>query len=272
MRIAGVIGDPVGHSLSPVMHNAAFEALGIDARYELWQTSLDELPARVNSLRREGVLGANVTVPHKGAVMPHLDDVSETARLIGAVNTIISRDGRLSGDNTDAYGFRRSIELAYPDAAVGHAVILGAGGASRAVVVALRQMNVASITIANRTASRADALAEEFGIRALRWDAVVEEAFPDAGILVNATALGWHDEFPIPLESLRRLPEGALVVDLTYRETPILREARSRGLRALDGLGMLVHQGARSFELWTGQEAPVLVMQDAVLREQARRA
>jgi shikimate dehydrogenase len=271
MRIAGVIGDPVGHSLSPVMHNAAFEALGIDARYELWQTSLDELPARVDSLRREGVLGANVTVPHKGAVMPHLDDVSETARLIGAVNTIVSRDGRLSGDNTDAYGFRRSIELAYPDA-VGHAVILGAGGASRAVVVALRQMNVASITIANRTASRAEALAEEFGIRVLRWDAVVEEAFPDAGIVVNATALGWHDEVPIPLESLRRLPEGALVVDLTYRETPILREARSRGLRALDGLGMLVHQGARSFELWTGQEAPVDVMQDAVVREQARRA
>jgi shikimate dehydrogenase len=272
MRIAGVIGDPVEHSLSPVMHNAAFAAVGIDARYELWQTALDDLPSRVHTLRADQVLGANVTVPHKKAVMPHLDDNSETARLIGAVNTVISRDGQLFGDNTDAYGFRRSIELAYPEFSLGNAMVLGAGGASRAVIVALQQMNAASITIANRTTSRAEALAEEFNIRAIAWDSVVEEAFPAADILVNATTLGWHDEVPIPLESLDWLADGTLVVDLTYRDTPILRGARARGLRALDGLGMLVHQGARSFELWTGAEAPVGVMHEAVLREQARRA
>lgn len=272
MRIAGLIGDPVEHSLSPFMHDAAFRALGLDATYTLWRTALEEIPARIASLRRPEVLGANVTVPHKQVVMPLLDEVSETARKIGAVNTIVQVDGRLSGDNTDAYGFRRSIEVAHPDLVHDRAVVLGAGGASRAVIAALQEMGFRSIRIANRTPARASALAEEFGIDALSWERVFDDAFAETDLLVNATSLGWHDEMPIPIDTLPVLPDRALVMDLTYRVTPLLRAASGRGLRTLDGLGMLVHQGARAFELWTGQPAPVDVMQAAVVAEQARRA
>lgn len=272
MRRAGVIGDPVEHSLSPVMHNAAFAALGIDARYEPWSTALADLPARIASLRDADMLGANVTVPHKQAVMPLLDEVSEIARRIGAVNTIIPQGERLRGDNTDAYGFRRSVELAQSGRGMARAVILGAGGASRGVIVALQEMGVREITIANRTPAKAAALAGEFGIANVTWAGVAEAAFPTADILVNATALGWHDEMPVPEASLDRLPAGTLVMDLTYRQTPLLRAAEARGLRILDGLGMLIHQGARAFELWTGVEAPVDLMREAVLAEQARRA
>lgn len=272
MRRAGVIGEPVEHSLSPAMHNAAFAALGIDARYDLWGTALADLPARIATLRAPDVLGANVTVPHKQAVMPLLDETSETARRIGAVNTIIPQGDRLRGDNTDAVGFRRSIEAAWPRRRIARAVILGAGGASRAVIVALQEMGVETITISNRTPAKATALAGEFGIASETWDEVAVAAFPAADILVNATALGWHGEMPIPVAALDRLPAGSLVMDLTYRQTPLLRAAGGRGLDVLDGLGMLVHQGARSFELWTGAEAPVDLMREAVLAEQARRA
>lgn len=271
MRHVGLIGDPVEHSLSPHMHNAAFRALDIDATYELWGTPLAGLADRVERLRDAGVVGANVTVPHKQAVMPLLDGISETAGQIGAVNTIVRSANGLFGENTDAYGFRRSIEAAFPDLALSTAVVLGAGGASRAVIVALRHMGVGQVVLSNRTAERADALAREFETLSISWDAVVDGAFPHADILVNATALGWHDEIPVAEDALDRLPASALVMDLTYRDTPLLRAAASRGLRTLDGLGMLIHQGARAFELWFGTPAPVDVMCDAVVAEQARR-
>jgi shikimate dehydrogenase len=272
MRHAGLIGDPVAHSLSPIMHNAAFRALGIDASYELWQTDAGNIDARIARVRLEDVLGANVTVPHKQAVMARMDEVSDTARQIGAVNTIVKTGAGLRGDNTDAFGFRRSIEMAYPDLSPKRAIVLGAGGASRAVIVALQEMRLEHIVLSNRTEARAQSLGAEFGVEVIPWDSVAERAFPGADLVVNATALGWHDEMPIDETALDRLPEGALVMDLTYRETPLLRAAKGRGHHALDGLGMLIHQGARSFELWLGQEAPVEVMRDAVLAEQARRA
>jgi shikimate dehydrogenase len=271
MKRVGVIGDPVEHSLSPHMHNAAFGERGIDAVYELWPTPLSELRDRVTSLRLPDVLGANVTVPHKQAVMPFLDRVTDSAQRIGAVNTVIPSPEGLVGDNTDAYGFQKSIEEKFGPVRIDSAVVLGSGGASRAVIVALRMMGVESIVIANRTDARAAALAQEFAAEMIPWAEVAEEAFPDAGLLVNATSLGWHDEMPVPITDLRRLPHRAIVVDLTYRETPLLRAAAGRGLRGLDGLGMLIHQGARAFELWTGTEAPVRIMQDAVRAEQARR-
>jgi shikimate dehydrogenase len=270
MRRVGVIGDPVQHSLSPHMHNAALEALGIDAVYELWHTPLAGLPDRIVGLRAGDDIGANVTVPHKQAIMPLIDGVSDTARQIGAVNTLVRRDDGLYGDNTDAFGFLQSIESAYPGASFSTAVILGAGGASRAVIVALKLMGLQKIAVTNRTPERAVTLACEFEADAMPWDAVIE-ALPHADMLINATSLGWHDEMPIEVAALDRLPEGALVMDLTYRETPLLREAARRGLRSLDGLGMLIHQGARAFELWFDQPAPVAVMRDAVLAEQARR-
>lgn len=276
MPRVGLIGDPVAHSLSPVMHRAAFDALGIDATYELWRTEASALDARVAALRLPGILGANVTVPHKQAVVALCDTISETAARIGAVNTIVVRDDALHGDNTDAYGFQRALDN-LPGTRYGRAVILGAGGAARAVAVALAETGARAIRIVNRTGERAGALAAALtgrglaGIEAVPWDRLDQE-LPEADMLVNATAVGWHgDECPLPVELLDLLPEGASIVDLTYRDTALLRAAREGGIPAIDGLGMLVHQGARSLELWTGHSAPVGVMRAAVLAEQGRR-
>lgn len=271
MKRAGVIGDPVEHSLSPQMHNAAFREREIDAVYELWPTPLPGLPERIASLRMPGALGANVTVPHKQAVMLLVDHVTGTARSIGAVNTVIPSQDGLVGDNTDAYGFRSSIQEKFGPTRIRSAVILGAGGASRAVIVALREMGVERLVLTNRTDARAAALAQEFEVEMVPWAEVVDEAFPGAELLVNATSLGWHGEMPVGADDLAQMPPMAIVIDLTYRETPLLREAAGRGFRVLDGLGMLVHQGARAFELWTGIEAPVDVMRKAVRAEQLRR-
>jgi shikimate dehydrogenase len=277
MQMAGLIGDPVAHSLSPVMHNAAFAALGIDATYELWPTPLAELADRVASLRGGNVLGANVTVPHKEAVVPLVDEVSPTASRIGAVNTVIPRDGLLVGDNTDAYGFAKSLEEELGGRTIGRAVMVGAGGASRAVLVALQEAGALGMLLANRTVGKAEALARELGsdglpaIEPIGLD-LLPAAAGGAHVLVNATAVGWHgDELPFGEGVLDLLSPEAIVVDLTYRSTALLRAASARGLRVLDGLPMLVHQGARSFELWTGQAAPLEVMFQAVRAEHARR-
>lgn len=258
MRV-GLIGNPVEHSRSPKMHNGAFAALGLGHTYELWQTEDDAVAARVASIRDEGIGGANVTVPHKQAVMPYLDEISEAARRIGAVNTIIPQGDRLIGDNTDAYGFAASIAEKYPEFVPDRAVVLGAGGASRAVIVALQQMGASEVLIANRTRARADDLAAELGAAAVDWEALADVLLT-SNIIVNTTSLGWHDEIVIPAETLGLLPANALVMDLTYRDTPFLQAGEEHGLLTLNGLGMLIHQGARSFELWFGIEPPINVM------------
>lgn len=273
----GLIGDPVAHSISPSMQQPALDALGIPATFELWHTLAADLPARVASLRAPDVLGANVTVPHKPGVMDHIDEVSPLARRAGAVNVIVHRDGRLSGDNTDIHGFAVSLEEACPNARVRPALILGAGGAARAVVLALEAMGVDSIALANRNPERAESLAADLSPTPIRLVGTDQRSLvPElrrAAILVNATSLGWHrGETPIPLDLLAALPRNAIVVDLTYRDTDLLEAARARGLATLDGLAMLVHQGARALELWTGREAPVSVMMDAARRARAARA
>lgn len=264
----GLIGDPVAHSISPAIQGAALAAAGVEATYALWQTPLAELGGRVASLRAADVLGANVTVPHKLAVMEFLDEVSALATRAGAVNTIVHRDGRLSGDNTDVHGFATSVSEACPDAGDRSALILGAGGAARAVVLALEGLGNSRVTVANRSLERAERLAADLAPTRLELilldEAPLARALPETGLLINATAAGWHaGETPLPLGLLERLPDGALVVDLTYRDTDLLVAARMRGLPTLDGLPMLVHQGARAFELWTGQAAPVAVMMEA---------
>ncbi len=269
----GVIGDPVGHSLSPALHGAALRALGLDATYVRWHTPAAELPARVASLRAPDVLGANVTVPHKQAVMALLDTVSPLARRAGAVNTVVHRDGRLSGDNTDVAGFSLALTEARADIAGRAALVLGAGGAARAVVLALEGLAVASITVANRDPERARRLAADLAptpVRVVGTDATtLAGEVARCSLLVNATAAGWHaDETPLPLDLLDCLGGDAVVYDLTYRDTALLAAARARGLAAADGLGMLVHQGARALELWTGRLAPVAAMRAAA--EQAR--
>lgn len=268
----GIIGDPVAHSISPAMQQSALDAVGIDAVYERWQTPLDELPARIESLRAADVLGANVTVPHKQAVIPMIDEVSPLALKAGAVNTIVNRNGWLFGDNTDVYGFVTAVRQACMDLAGREAVILGAGGASRAVVLGLQELGIEQIALVNRNRERAEQLRDDLGAHSVAITDAVEPLLATAGLLINATSLGWHiGETPIEAVLLDQLPSHALVVDLTYRETDLLVAAEGRGLQTLDGLGMLVYQGVLAFERFTGQSAPVDVMWAAALKARAPR-
>ncbi len=266
----GVIGDPVAHSLSPSLQQPALDALGIPARYELWPTPAAELPARIASLRAPNVMGANVTLPHKRAVMDLIDEVSPTAQRAGAVNTIVNRDGHLFGDNTDIAGFATALSEVAPEPEELRALVLGAGGAARAVVLALAESGVSQITLANRNPERARQLAADLApVELTTVDLSPEQIrtiLPGTTLLVNATSIGWKPgESPLPLALLDLLPEDAIVVDLTYRDTDLLVAARDRGLAALDGLPMLIHQGAHALTLWTDQTAPVGVMRLAAV-------
>jgi shikimate dehydrogenase len=271
----GVIGDPVAHSLSPALHQPALDQLGIPAVYERWHTTAADLVSRVEGLRGREFLGASVTVPHKIAVKDLLDEVSPAARRAGAVNTIVNRDGALFGDNTDIYGFGVSMAGGLGGRTPQVAVVLGAGGAARAIVLALEAAGAAEIVVFNRDVERATSLARELDpapVRPMRLDEeFLERELPGADVLVNATSLGWHPgETPIALPRLDLLPTGALVADLTYRDTDLLLAAQRRGLKTVDGLPMLVHQGARAFELWTGSVAPVETMLAAARAARAR--
>lgn len=273
-RRIGLIGDPVEHSLSPFFQQPALDSLGLDIRYELWPTPLAALPGRLDDLRAGRALGANVTVPHKEAVFAAMDDVSDLALRAGAVNTIVPRNGRLFGDNTDIHGFvvpLREREVRFEEL---DAIVLGAGGAARGIVVALLNAGVRRIHVLNRTIARAEHLAAALGDDRVR-SATSNQAqalASDAGLIVNATSIGWqgHD-LPLDPAAFCVMPPAAIAYDLTYRETPYLRAARAAGLATIDGLPMLVHQGARSFELWTGQPAPIDIMWSAALAARAAR-
>ena len=261
----GVIGDPVAHSLSPALHQPALDQLGIPAVYERWHTSAADLARRVEGLRDAEFLGASVTVPHKIAVKDLLDEVSPAARRAGAVNTIVNRRGALFGDNTDIYGFGVTVAEGLGERVPQVAVVLGAGGAARAVVLALEAAGVGEIVVSNRDVERAATLARELDPAPVRPTRLDEESLARellrADVLVNATSLGWQPgEAPLALPHLDLLPADALVADLTYRDTDLLLAAQRRGLKTVDGLPMLVHQGARAFELWTGTAAPVETM------------
>jgi len=273
----GVIGDPVEHSISPAIHQPALDAMRIPATYERWPTTLEELPARIASLRAVDVIGANVTLPHKEHVLPLVDETTSLARRAGAVNTILNRNGRLYGDNTDVYGLARSLRSHY-DALDGcQAVVLGAGGAARAVVLALESADAGTISVVNRSLDRAERLRDDLApapvVAVQSETAAAAGALETADILVNATALGWkRGETPLPADRLAQLRDDALVVDITYRDTDLLDAARARGLRTLDGLEMLVFQGARSLQIWTGKEPPVDIMLEAARAARAARA
>jgi shikimate dehydrogenase len=272
----GVIGDPVEHSISPAMQQPALNALGILATYERWHTPLDELSARIGSLRAPDVIGANVTVPHKQHVLPLIEEISDLARRAGAVNTITNRDGRLYGDNTDVYGLGRSLRL-HSDALSGcHAVVLGAGGAARAVVLSLEDVGASRISVLNRSLDRAERLRDDLApapvVPIVSDSPAAREALETANVVINATALGWkRGELPLSLDQIATLRADALVVDITYRDTDLLEAARARRLRTLDGLEMLVFQGARSLEIWTGQHPPVEIMMSAARSARAAR-
>lgn len=272
----GVIGDPVAHSLSPDFQQPALDALRIPAQFERWHTPAATLPERVAGLRAPDALGACVTVPHKLAVMALLDEIAPSARAVGAVNTIVPVENRLVGENTDAAGYAAALRDVCPRPASRPALVLGAGGAARAVIAALRSLGVPAITVANRNPQRAAQLIDELGADDLTPIGMDRDDLRGrlAGtlLLVNATSIGWKaGEAPLDVRLLDALPPDAFVSDLTYRDTELLRAAAERGLATQDGLGMLVHQGALQFQMWTKQEAPLAIMWEAAIAGRAAR-
>jgi shikimate dehydrogenase len=276
-KVLGIIGFPIGHSISPVFQQAALDYCGLDATYQAWEVPPQQVGEFIRGLRSPGTLGINVTVPHKEAVIPHLDEVDDWAAEAGAVNTIVNREGRLSGHNTDGYGFLRALREGGNFNPGGRRVlVLGAGGAARGVVLALLREGVGELIIANRTLPRAERLvrlAQERGVKSqvipLSWHELALAAV-QAELIVNCTTIGMaHGPDPMGAPLLRhQIPPTALVYDLVYNplETPLLREAARAGAGVLGGIQMLVYQGAASFEMWTGQPAPVSVMLAAATR------
>ncbi len=273
----GIIGWPVAHSLSPAMHNAAFHALGMDWRYELLPTPPDAVERRVAELRAPEFAGANVTIPHKQAVIPYLDQVVDAASVVGAVNTIVATEEKLVGHNTDVAGIRWAMEQSRVQPADWHAVVLGAGGAARAALYALYTLGVASISVFNRTPERAESLIESLGPRLadtsleaapLADVGRLEAALGQAGLLINATSVGMYpavDASPLPAGV--DLPAHLVVFDMVYnpQETRLLQQAKRAGTRIVGGLDMLIGQGVKAFKLWTGRTPPVDVMRRAAL-------
>lgn len=262
-----LIGHPLGHSLSPAFHTAAFHAAGINATYTLADVLPPDLAATIAGLRASDMYGANVTVPYKQDVMSFLDTLNDEAAALGAVNTIVNDSGSLMGLNTDVPGFAADMRAQGIVVAGRSVVLLGAGGAARAVVAALAGMGVGRLVIANRTPERASAIAQQYPTIATATgitDRDLTDTLPDAALLINATSAGLHgDEIPIAAQLLDLLPPTAVVYDLIYRPTALLHAAQARGLHAVDGLGMLIHQGALAWEAWTGQAAPLDVMWQA---------
>jgi len=261
--VTGILGWPVGHSLSPRMHNAAFAACGLNWAYLAFPVTPGAVSSAVHGLAAAGIAGLNVTIPHKHEVIDACSGVSDAVTAIGAANTLIpDGTGGFRADNTDAAGFIRAIDEQAPlDLHGARVLILGAGGASRAVIHALRQRGAHPI-IANRTIERAEALGQAIPFT----DMAIRRALEDCALIVNATSLGMgSDEVPsgLPLDGIG---PHHVVNDLVYRlgGTPWLHAAAARGARTVDGLGMLLHQGAAAFEQWTGRHAPIDAMRAAL--------
>ena len=273
----GIIGHPISHSISPLFQQAALDFCGVDAEYRAYPVAPEEVGAFVAGLRQPGVLGINVTVPHKEAVIPFLDEIDDWATEAGAVNTIVNREGRLTGHNTDGYGFLRALREGAGFEPKGQTtLILGAGGAARGVVLALARAEVGNLTIANRTPERAENLAQLARGRGITSHAIplagadLAEVAASAELIVNCTTIGMthgpgDEDTPLPRQAI---PATTLVYDLVYNplETRLLREASQAGAATLGGIQMLVYQGAASFELWLEQPAPVPVMLAAATR------
>jgi shikimate dehydrogenase len=271
-----LIGHPVAHSLSGEMQQAAFDELGIDAKYELWDRAPIELADAVGELRTDEFLGANVTIPHKERVVPMVDRLTEEAAATGAVNTITREGKRLIGHNTDVAGFKVAL-----DKIVGRqkmpkqAVVLGAGGGARAVVYGLVREGFQRIIVFNRHLHRAEGLVKHFGrtaahmeLRAMPWhESIIEVEIAKTKLLVNATSIGLtSDVSPVPATALH---EDLLVLDLIYSRTRLLRDADAANATASDGELMLLHQGAAAFTLWTGQAAPLELMRSKLAEARA---
>jgi shikimate dehydrogenase len=258
--IYGILGRPVAHSLSPAMHNAAFASLGLNAVYVPF--AVPDLAQAVQGLRGLNIGGVSVTIPFKEEIIPILDEVDDRARVIGAVNTVVNREGHLWGTNTDWEGALAALQEQI-DVAGQHVLVLGAGGAGRAIIYAVRQAG-GEVTVADVDETRARNLAQEFGAA---FSSLDKAAQTPATVLINATPVGMipqDDTIPLDREILKQFK---VVMDIVYKplQTRLLREAAAQGCRSIDGLQMLVYQGARQFELFTGRPAPVEIMRRAAL-------
>lgn len=260
--LAGVFGWPISHSRSPRLHGYWLRTYGIDGAYVPLATHPAKLEQAIRALPALGFKGGNITLPHKERALAMVDEATALARRIGAVNTLLVReDGTILGDNTDGYGFLAHLVASRPDwnAAAGPAVVLGAGGAARAVVVALLEASVPELVLVNRTTRRAEELAEAIGgaIRVAAW-ADREAALSGANLLVNTTNLGQAGQAPLEI-ALDRLPTSALVYDIVYVPllTELLKSAQARGNPIVDGIGMLLHQARPGFAAWFGREPEV---------------
>lgn len=255
-RLAGVLGRPVAHSRSPRLHRHWLTRHGIAGDYVALEVGEEDLAEVLRTLPKAGFRGANVTIPHKLAALRLADEATDRARRIGAANTLVFRDGRIEADNTDGEGFLNALRQGAPawDPAAGPATVLGAGGAARAVIVALLDAGVPEVILTNRTRATAEALAQEFGgrLRVVDWRQA-GNAVEEGATVVNTTSLGMtgKPELRVPLDGLH---PGQAVMDLVYApiETRLLREARAAGATPVDGLGMLLHQAVPGFERWFG--------------------
>lgn len=255
--LAGVIGFPVGHTKSPMLHRHWLKRYGVNGHYIPISLSQPDFEKGLRSLHLLGFRGVNVTIPHKVSAIALADSVTDRAALIGAANMLTFRaDGSIRADNTDGYGFIQNIKQTCPewDVTLGPALVLGAGGAARAVISALLTEGAPEIRLANRTRARAEALKEHFGARVhpIDWNRA-SDSMEGSATIVNTTSLGMTGQPELKV-SLAAAPESAVVVDIVYAplETPLLGAARQRGLRGVDGLGMLLHQAVPGFEAWFG--------------------
>jgi shikimate dehydrogenase len=258
-RAACLIGWPAAHSRSPLIHHTWLRRLGIEGGYTIESVPPEDVAEFITHLAHHGFVGANVTIPHKERALV-LSIPDERAKAVGAANTLWYDGDTLRSTNTDIEGFLNNLDASAPGwDSTEDALVLGAGGSSRAVVFGLIERGIRRVHLANRTAGRAQALADQFGpdVVPVAWEAI-DDVVPRAGLLVNTTSLGMKEQPPLQIE-VDRLPSHAVVADLVYvpLQTPLLAAARARGLKTADGLGMLLHQAVRGFELWFGQRPEV---------------
>lgn len=275
IKLFALIGDPIEQSLSPAMHNAAFRALGLNCAYVALRVPERFLTDAIGGIRALGIAGFNVTIPHKIDIVGLLDELDESASLVGAVNTVKNDRGKLIGFNTDGEGALRALEGRIRSVEGKKVVLLGAGGAARAIAFSLARAD-SRLTIANRTIPRARALASTIeqklgmNVEVVSLNrAKLAEVLRDADALINATSVGMYPRANQTLVSASMMHRGLVVNDIVYEplRTRLLREARRAGARTIGGLGMLVHQGALAFEIWTGKRAPIKVMEAAAKRQ-----
>ncbi|MCZ0756616.1 shikimate dehydrogenase [Anoxybacillus sp. J5B_2022] len=272
-QLYGVIGCPIHHSLSPLMHNDAFQQLGIDAHYHAFHVEKEKLPAAIQGIKALGIAGVNVTIPHKTAVIPFLDEIDEMARRIGAVNTIVNENGRLIGYNTDGPGFVRAlVEETKTDIQGKRILLIGAGGAARGIYFALANAEAEQIDICNRTKSNAEQLIEASDVSVASHAYSLEEAearLSQYEIIINTTSVGLYPDVEAMPLSLMNMNENTVVSDIIYNplETKWLKEARQKGAMVQNGVGMFVYQGALAFEKWTGIFPDVERMKQVVIQQ-----